>query len=162
MTPEIIEIKPKKLIGMRIQTTFADDKTVELWKKFMPRLNEIVDSMDTTLYSIKNYEAYFWYLEDKMDRPFEKWTTMEVKSFDNIPEGMETYEFKGGKYAVFVHKGPVSTYFDTIRYIFEEWVPNSGYQIDNREHFEVLDEKYKPYSEDSEETIWLPITEELE
>jgi AraC family transcriptional regulator len=42
-------------------------------------------------------------------------------------------------------------------YIFNTWLPKSGYQLDRRPHFEILGEKYKNNNPDSEEEIWIPI-----
>jgi AraC family transcriptional regulator len=69
---------------------------------------------------------------------------------------MKTFTLKGGQYAVFNHKGS-STDNSIYQYIFTQWLPNSGYQIDNRPHFELLGEKYKNNDPNSEEEIWVPI-----
>jgi AraC family transcriptional regulator len=42
-------------------------------------------------------------------------------------------------------------------YIFGEWLPNSSYELDTREHFEILSEGYRPDDRDAEEEIWIPI-----
>jgi AraC family transcriptional regulator len=36
-------------------------------------------------------------------------------------------------------------------------LPNSAYELDDREHFELLGEKYKNNDPNSEEEIWIPI-----
>ena len=46
---------------------------------------------------------------------------------------------------------------DTFRYILGEWMRDSDYDLDNRPHFEILGEKYKNGSPDSEEEIWIPV-----
>ena len=38
-----------------------------------------------------------------------------------------------------------------------EWLPNSGYEIDNRPHFQVMGETYKNGSPDSEEDFYVPL-----
>jgi AraC family transcriptional regulator len=42
-------------------------------------------------------------------------------------------------------------------YIFTRWLPASGYQLDNRPHFEILGDKYKNNDPESEEEIWIPV-----
>jgi predicted transcriptional regulator YdeE len=91
------------------------------------------------------------------DLEFEKWAAAEVSDFDSIPENMEPYVLQGGLYAVFMHKGAASTGFKTFQFIFGTWLPQSEYELDNREHFEILGEKYKNEDPDSEEEIWIPI-----
>lgn len=70
---------------------------------------------------------------------------------------MDTYVLKGGTYAVFTHVGPASAFKKSMQYIFEEWLPSSGYKIDDREHFELLEEGYNPMDENATEEIWIPI-----
>jgi len=91
------------------------------------------------------------------DAEFEKWAAVEVKDFETIPEGMETITLPGGTYAVFLYKGAAHASSGTFRYIFETWLPNSDFSLDNRPHFEILAEKYKNESPDSEKELWIPI-----
>jgi AraC family transcriptional regulator len=88
---------------------------------------------------------------------FEKWAAVAVTDFNEIPEEMEPFILAGGLYAVFVHKGDVSTASNTFQYIFGTWLPNSEYVLDDRFHFELLGEKYKNNDPSSEEEIWIPI-----
>jgi AraC family transcriptional regulator len=60
----------------------------------------------------------------------------------------------GGLFAVFSHKGPDSSIF---QYIYTQWLPQSGYVLDNRPHFEKLPSGYIPGHPDSEEEIYIPI-----
>jgi AraC family transcriptional regulator len=70
---------------------------------------------------------------------------------------MDRHRLRGGRYAVVVHEGPASTFAETMRYIFVTWLPASGYQLDQREHFEVLTKDYDPTSPDAREEVWVPI-----
>lgn len=91
-----------------------------------------------------------------LKQEFEKWAAIEVSSFDNVPEGMDTYTLKGGLYAVFDYKG-LSTDNSIFVFIFGTWLPNSDYLLDNRPHFEILGDKYKNGDPNSEKEIWIPI-----
>lgn len=122
----------------------------------MPRRKELQNSIGTNLYSMQIYDPlYFSNFDSNAD--FEKWATIEVTDFDKVPDEMETFTLIGGLYAVFMHKGDVSTAPKTFQYIFATWLPNSDYILDNRPHFEILGEKYKNNDPDSEEEIWIPI-----
>lgn len=88
---------------------------------------------------------------------FEKWAAVEVSSFDAIPDGMASYNLKGGKYAVFIHRGLASSAPRTMGYIFGEWLPDSGYELDDREHFEVLPPGYNPLDDNAQEEVWIPV-----
>jgi AraC family transcriptional regulator len=156
MKPGIVTLAPKKLIGKRMTMSLAGNKTAELWRSFMMQWQEIKNGIGTARYSIQilpeNYFSNF-----NPSTAFEKWAAIEVENFDSVPEGMETFTLPGGLYAVFNHKGGPAKGAEAFRYIFGEWLPNSGYQSDNRPQFEVLGEKYKGDDPDSEEEIWIPI-----
>jgi AraC family transcriptional regulator len=62
----------------------------------------------------------------------------------------------GGLYAVFNYKG-LNTDNRIFIHIFTEWLPSSGYVLDERPHFEILGEKYKNNDPESEEEIWIPV-----
>lgn len=155
MTPKIVNLNEKKLIGKRLIMSFADYKVGELWKSFMPRRKEINNNLSSDLISMTVYNPTH-FLSLKPIKEFEKWAAIEVSDFDNVPSGMETFTLAGGLYAVFDYKG-LNTDDSVFRYIYGEWIPNSDYDLDNRPHFEILGDKYKNGDPESEEEIWIPI-----
>lgn len=157
MEPRIEFIPEKKLIGQRLSMTLANNNTRTLWQRFMPRQKEIRNNISTELISMQVYDQAFDYETFTPEVLFEKWATMEVTDFDNVPEGMETFILPAGAYAVFHYKGAPGAFAPTFHYIFGTWLPASGYVIDKRPHFEVLGEKYRNDSPDSEEEIWIPV-----
>lgn len=153
-----IEVLPeKKLIGKHLEMSFSDNRTVELWKSFMPRRKEINNTLTSDLFSLQVYAPSFDFEKFNTEEPFEKWAAVEVQDFNSVPSGMEPFILTGGLYAVFIHKGAASTGPDTFQYIFGTWLPHSGYAADCRPHFEILGEKYKNEDPDSEEEVWIPI-----
>lgn len=138
---------------MKLTMSFMDNKTGLLWQQFMPRRKEITNNVSSDLISLQVYPADFNFSPGK---EFTKWAAIEVSDFNNVPDQMETFELPAGQYAVFHYKG-ASTDTRIFQYIFQEWLPQSNYQLDNRPHFEVLGEKYKNASPDSEEEIWIPV-----
>lgn len=86
---------------------------------------------------------------------FERWAAVEVSDLVNIPENMDTFILESGLYAVFDYKGSDANSFFT--HIFTVWLPDSGYQLDDRPHFEVLGAKYINGDPNSEEEIWIPV-----
>ena len=152
----IENLTTKKLVGKRSIMSLEVNKTRELWRSFMPRKKEIRNSISTDLYSLQVYgPSYFDDFSQK--NCFEKWATMEVTDFVNLPEGMEPLTLTGGLYAVFLFKGAASNGPSAFQYIFETWLPNSQFVLDDRPHFEVLGDRYKNEDPNSEEEIWIPI-----
>ena len=153
--PRIETLREKKLVGQRLTMSLADNKTAELWKRFMPRRNEITGNLTNDLISMQVYKPTH-FANFKPTNIFEKWATVEVANFENVPTDMETFELTGGLYAAFNYKGS-SNDPGIFQYIFGTWLPNSNYTLDDRPHFEILGEKYKNNDPVSEEEIWIPI-----
>ena len=156
MEPRIENLQEKKLIGKSVKMSFADNKTGALWQSFMPRRKEIANAVGAELYSIEIYAPEFFDAFDPQ-KEFEKWAAIEVEDFESLPENLETLTIPNGLYAVFLHRGTAAEGVKTYRYIFETWLPNSGFSLDDRPHFALMGEKYKAESPDSEEEIWIPV-----
>ena len=122
----------------------------------MPRRKEIRNSIGADLYSVQIYAPLF-FEKFYSNAAFEKWAAVEVTDFNPIPTDMETIILPGGLYAVFLFHGSSGEAAQTFTYIFKTWLPQSGYDLDDRPHFEILGEKYKNADPDSEEEIWIPI-----
>lgn len=157
MNPEIRTLPTKKLIGKSLEMSYMNNRTGELWRSFMPRRKEISNNIGSELYSMQIYHGIFDFQNFNPNDNFTKWAAVGVTDFEQIPESMESYTLKGGLYAVFLHKGSSLDFQRTFQHIFSVWLPNSDYQIDDREHFELLGENYKNESPDSEEEVWIPI-----
>lgn len=153
----IEKISEKKLIGRRLVMSLAEDRTKELWQGFMPRRKEIQNRISDELICMQVYKSIPNFLEFNITHQFEKWALVEVMDYTKIPEGMEPHTLTGGWYAVFLHRGLPSTFTRTAQYIFGQWLPRSDYQLDHREHFEVMGNKYRNNDPSSEEEVWIPI-----
>src|SRR5688572_27613135 len=122
------QITPQKLVGNKVEMSYADNKTFELWRNFMPRRAEVSSIHPQRLYSLQVYRTLSDFTQITPEIIFTKWAALEVEDFEKIPMGMETLVTTGGLYAVFIHRGPSSAFEATITYIFEEWMPAFGYE----------------------------------
>jgi AraC family transcriptional regulator len=158
--PRIETVQEKKFAGKHLSMSFAENKTSELWKSFMPWRKEIKNNIGQELYSIEIYVPHFF---DNFNpqREFEKWAAIEVTDFDSVPAEMETFNSPSGLYAIFHYKGEADKGAETYRYILATWLPRSDFIIDDRPHFAVMGEKYKNKDHDSEEELWIPIKKRL-
>ncbi len=158
MEPKIVTVKERKLIGLRITTSLSNDKTTQMWQEFMPRRHEIKNNKDTGFYSIQVHNDDITLETFNEDMLFEKLAAVEVTDFDSVPEKMHTYILPGGTYAIFIHKGPMDTFMQTMNYIMQIWLPESGNELDSRDIFTVMGENYHgPFHPKSEEEVWIPI-----
>jgi AraC family transcriptional regulator len=160
--PQIIGHKSKKMLGMKIITTLAENKTRELWRSFMPRVKEIEQRTDKDLYSIQEYPKDIRMEKFNPHTQFIKWAAVQVHGYENIPTGMGLLVIPAGLYAIFIHFGPVHTFYKTSHYIYRDWLPASDYDLDHRPQFEIMTEKYSgPDHPDSEEEVWIPVRPKL-
>lgn len=157
MQPRIKTLPEKKLVGKRLKMTLANNRTFELWQGFMPKRKEIGNSIGTDLFSLQVFDDSLDFKDFNPQTEFEKWAAMEVADFSGIPAGMEPYTLKGGLYAVFDYVGSSADFHTTFNYIFNTWLPASDYELDKREHFEIMGEKYRNNDPASEEEVWIPV-----
>lgn len=155
--PTIVEIGHRKLIGMRVKTTLSENKTLELWQNFKPRVKEIENRADTDFYSVQIFEKGLKLKQLMPQTEFEKWAAVQVESFDDIPDNLENLTIPGGKYAVFIHCGTPPEFAKTSAFIYGVWLPNSEFELDERPHFEVMSANYHPADPKAEEEVWIPI-----
>lgn len=156
LLPSINILPQKKFIGIRLKMSLAENKTTQLWQSFMPERSRIKHMAGAALYSIEKYEPNYFKVFDPITK-FEKWAAVEVSNYEEIPGNMETLTIPEGLYAVFTYKGPSSEVAKLYQYIFIEWLPGSGYKLDQRPHFAIMGEKYSNIRSDSEEDICIPI-----
>lgn len=156
LQPKIKISSDKQLIGMSKRMSLVNDLTGELFKTFMPRKKEIQDLKNSNVFDLRVYHDNY-FLKFNPSAEFIKYALVECAKITELPKGMEVYNFVGGQYAVFEHKGLMSDK-GIYDYIFRDWLLNSQYSLDNRPHFEILGANSKLNDPESEEEIWVPIT----
>jgi len=156
MNPRIVELEPKTLVGMNLSLSLANNKTQELFSRFMPLRNSIQHAIGTDIYEVMIYDQLH-FKDFNPARTFVKWAAYDVSNSKNLPAGMNMMELEGGHYAVFIYKGLAKDFGLFMKRIFMEWLPSSLYELDHRAHFNVLGERYKHNDLESEEEVWIPI-----
>jgi AraC family transcriptional regulator len=160
MEPLIKLLPEKKLIGKKLQMSFANNQTPGLWGSFMRRRQEVKNRLNEDLISMQIYP-----LEMNLQQPdpnlcFEKWACTEVFSLKEIPPEMFGFTLQEGLYAIFHYKG-LNTGVEVFKYIFSSWLPQSNFVLDHRPHFEIIGAKYKNNDPTSEEEICIPLRRKL-
>jgi AraC family transcriptional regulator len=151
VNPKLITLKEKIVIGMKSDMHHKEfGKIIALWQRFMPNRKVIKNTVNNDFIALQEYRDF-----NNFETSFDIWACVEVASIASIPDNMEAFIIPKGNYAVFLHKGMDAS--ATYKGIMTEWLPNSGYKIDDRPHFQVMGEKYKNGSEDSEEDFYVPV-----
>ena len=154
MTPRIELLAEKKLVGCQLEMSLSEDRTVELWKEFGPRIKELNNRVSNDRISLQIYPPEY-HQKFHTSNKFVKWAAVEVVGFENIPSGLDSLVLGPAQYAVFNYKGKPAEITPVFHYIFNQWVPNSKYYIDDRPHFELIGLNYN--NTNAEEEIWIPI-----
>lgn len=146
-------LEKKQLVGKSAMMSLSTYNPVPLWQAFIP----IYKQMGNTVGSLISLQIYPPNFDGNPETPFEKWVCVAVTDTEQLPADIGVLDFPAGEYAVFLHKGTSAQFQDTLGFIYGDWLPNSGYELDDRPHFEVLGEKYKRDDATSEEEVWIPI-----
>jgi AraC family transcriptional regulator len=154
--PRIANLEPMKLVGLCREMSQVSDETSILWREFGPRKAEIPNRASTDSLSMRVYPGHAHEIFDPVAR-IQKWAAVEVLDFGHLPNGMSQWTTRGGLYAIFVHEGS-ATDLSTFEYIFGEWLPNGDFDLDHREHFEILPADYDPFDPRAREEICVPVT----
>ena len=70
---------------------------------------------------------------------------------------MQLDALRGGHFAVFDHYGPPSEFPKTLNFIFSQWLLQSEWQLDDREHFEMLLPGWRADDLNAREEVWIPV-----
>lgn len=153
--PTLVQISEKLVIGKKSEISLANFNVSEIWQEFSPKIKEIrnrvfPDLLSITIYQPDHFENF------SIKKTFEKWAGAEVESFEKLPQGLDQIIIPAGEYVVFHYKGLPSD-SRIFQWIYSQWLPASEFELDHRPHFEVLGDKYKNRSLDSEEDIYIPV-----
>lgn len=157
--PEIVELPPVKVAGIRGETTLGNNRLPGLWERFnqvshqIPHQKQPVRgfgiceaSHENTLYNMNN------------DILFTEVAGVEVESFEGLPDNFITKQIPGGRYAVFTHRGSLSMLLKTFEYIWGTWFLSTKEEMDWREDFELYDERFLGYNHpDSQIDLYIPV-----
>ena len=114
LTPRIEIFSRKYFIGKSMKMNFANNRTVDLWKSFMPRKKEIENTIGQELYSMQIYSVDFFQQFDPL-KEFEKMAMVEVKEVTQVPNEMIRVVLPKGLYAVFNYVGLPGNAENTFR-----------------------------------------------
>lgn len=154
---KIVQSAGFTLVGKRLMMSWMNDRNAELYRQFMPQRHSILHRINNTVFSVQCYsksiETYF----QQPGLEFEKWAAVAVTDSSALPQEMEVLQILAGEYLTFIYRGTVMEYPATARYVFGEWLPASEYIVDDRPHFEIIPEGYRPDDPNAEEEVYIPV-----
>jgi AraC family transcriptional regulator len=121
----------------------------KLWQQLVPHLGKIPGQKNEVTYGVGfNFDK---------EGGFDYIAGVEISKLDDLPDTYSWVEIQPQYYAVFEHKGPLTSLPQTFRYIFDTWLPQSGHQGTDSPEFERYSEDFNPKLNTGELEIWLPI-----
>lgn len=132
MEPEIITRSEVKVVGIARQYQEEDLDIETLWSAFRPNVSQISNRTGSNAFGI--YEEY---QESASSIGFSYICSVEVSDLDNVPDGMISRIIPEHLYAVFQHKGAISSLPETLKYIWGSWLPKSKYDYVEKPDFEL-------------------------
>lgn len=148
--PNRYEIGRSMLLGgLRRQHPFSEagSSIPEQWQQFQS-IGRIPGQLDTKVYGVMcghNADG-FGYM-----------CAVEVESFVGLHDNLGRMRIQAQDYAVFEHRGHVSTIRTTWECIFEWLSSATSYQSAHKPDFEVYDETFDPFTGLGGAEIWISI-----
>lgn len=125
-----------------------------LWQQFIQRIGDIPDRVGEETYGL----VYGLPLADRAHADqLEYIAAAQVRDGAEVPDGMIRYSTPAAKFAVFVHKGPISQISDTIEYAYRSWLPESGFEHAGVADVELYDDRFCPDGAEAEMEYWIPV-----
>lgn len=153
MEPKIVFKEEFTVVGMKCSTTLKNNKIPQLWDEFLLRIHEIKNRSDD-----KITLGVSEFCKNPHDEEFTYFACVPVTKIDEIPEGMVAKTIPANYYAVVTHKGSLDTLGHVYDYVYDDWLPQSDYELAKSDDFEVYDERFLgPEDENSEVDIYISI-----
>ncbi len=131
MEPEIVTKPAFTAVGLMYHGKNENNEIPQVWGKVNPRCEEIQQQTG---------EAYGVCGEMEEDGRFHYLAGYGVKEAAALPDGMERWDVPEQTYAVF--PCTLKTIGETYQYIFDTWLPQSGYTKADGPDFELYDESF--------------------
>ncbi|MBS1989220.1 MAG: AraC family transcriptional regulator [Cyanobacteria bacterium SZAS LIN-3] len=119
------------------------------WQRFTPYLGTIKGQIGRVSYGVG--------FNGDGQGNFDYMCAVEVSEDAELPDGFTRLEIKPQKYAVFTHRGHISTIANTWNTIWNKWLPQSGYEYALAPNMERVGEDFNGETGLGSLEIWIPI-----
>jgi AraC family transcriptional regulator len=138
------------IVGLKRRYTLSTrSKIADHWHEFVPQLDKISGKVGPSTYGVAfNSDA---------DCNFDYLSGVETAAGQELPKGMDEIHVPAQRYAVFKHRGHVTTFADTIDAVWTKWLPASGRKSASGPCIERYDENFNPQTGMGGMEFWLPV-----
>lgn len=154
MEPKIITKPAFTMLGLRYFGKNEHGEIPELWNQFNRRMEALGGLPNETGGAIGLCTTPE---NNSPEGEFEYVAGLPVSKVEDVPDDFVVRSVPEQTYAVFAHKGDMPSLGKTYEYIYESWLPQSGYQLASKMDFEYYNEDFKDFAPDSVFYIYVPI-----
>lgn len=155
MEPRFVDLPELNLVGLPYYGNPAEGKFTATWHRFFALEPSIPNRVDPG-------ECYGVELYDKDFMPGQDWyyfVAVQVRDLEEIPSLLFAKRFPACRCAVFAAVGGVPKLGAVFGYIYNEWLPASGYAMAYPWDMEVYGEQFKGDEPESVVEVYIPIKE---
>lgn len=148
--PRVVDEQLLRIVGLADRCSFDTTITIPAqWQQFMACYDPIPHKRDRIPVGVTRAA------DD--DGQFEYVCGVEVHRFGERPSGLCHLEIPPRQYAVFEHRGHVSTIYETYRGIWDEAMPASGLAVADAPVVERHNPTFNPRTGEGGLTLWIPL-----
>lgn len=152
MQPTLLHRPALRVVGMAARYRPGRIEGIPAqWERFANRNDELPDAVPDVSYGVSFGDGR------PGDPGFVYFVCREVPGPGPVPDGMEVREIPAGTYARFTHRGPISKFGETMRVLWNEWIPASGLKPSAGPMVEVYDVRFAMEEPDSEVDVWVAV-----
>jgi AraC family transcriptional regulator len=153
LVPVLVEKPALCFAGIATTIVSGNEQKMELQKRFLAILDRLPDGMRT-----EHYYGISIYPRDLNTDGFFYMNAVEVERLDDLHPLLVAKPIPPLAYARFTHKGLYRDIGLSSDYIYQTWLPRSGYELSMPIELEYFGPNYLgPHDESSEVEIFIPI-----
>lgn len=145
--PRIVKRDPFRVVGLAYTGPMkAKHEIPALWQRFNERVSAVKHREQPGV----SFGVFYSTPEQFKKSEMTYLAAVAVKEpADDTPAEMVVRRVQGGRFAKITHKGPISKITETIDFLFRIWIPESDFELENRESYELYDERFRFEEADS-------------
>lgn len=138
------------LAGLNETYTFESRMNIpRQWERFAPQIGHVPGQVGNVTYGVCwNYRP---------GSGFDYLSGVEIAAGTKLPADFTQVRLEPQRYAVFTHRGHVSSIPQTIETVWTNWLPDSGLKAAEAPCFERYTEEFNPQTGMGGIELWIPI-----
>jgi len=120
----------------------------QLWQKLTPYIGHVPNEIPGYAYGVKS---------NSDNDGFEYLAGVAVSSFEGLPQEFRTQRIPTQTYAVFTHHGHISAIRETMKAIWNEYLPKSGLKLVDAPEYERYGRSFDPGTGKGDVEIFIPV-----